>query len=261
MSGFNAVVVNRAVSLVEPRQHLGHAPDLMPCRQWRPRHHQHRQAQRARRVQLGLRAAAACVLADDKIDLVFTHQGDVARQVEGAARDDGGVLPQRRQLVRLIDQPQDVVMLWLRREDGQVHAAQGQQHALRRAAERRSGGRHIGHGLPTVSGAWQPRRARQRQQGNAGMRAGRDGVGAHACRKGMGGIHQVSHLHGLQIAHQTGDATEATDAHGNRLRSGLRHAPGIRQHGALAVFVAFGQRQRQRAGFGRATQDQDIAHG
>ncbi len=186
------------------------------------------------------------------------HQGDIARLVERAARDDDRVLRQGRRLVGCIDESQDVVVLRLNGESGQVHAAQRQQHALRCAVERCGSSRQVGHGVPAVTGSGLPGLACQRQQGHAGLRAGCDGIGAHARRKRMGGVDDVGHAFVLQMAYEAGHTTEAADAHGNRLRPGLGHPARIGQRGA---FAAFGQRQRQGTGFGRTTQDQDIAHG
>ena len=143
----------------------------------------------------------------------------------------------------------------------QMLAANSQKHPGRLGGQGLHRGGYIGHVLPHITALGLPRGPLQRQQGHAGLRAGCDGIGAHARRKRMGGVDDAGHAFVLQMAYEAGHTTEAADAHGNRLRSGLRHAPGIRQHGALAVFVAFGQRQRQRAGFGRAAQDQDIAYG
>lgn len=251
-------LLNAAAPVVQPLQDVGHARYLMPRGQPGPRHHQHGQGQCASRLQLGLRAGAASVLAHDDIDPVLAQQCGVARHVERAARDDDGVVRQQWQHLGFIDQPQDVVVLWLHREEGQVHAAQCQHHALRRTVERGGGGWQIGHGLPAVIKAGSPGIACQRQQRNAGLCARRDGVAAHGRRKGMRGIHQVGHAFVAQMAHQAGHAAKAAHAHSNGLRLGLGDAARIRQHGALATF---GQGQRQRAGFGGAAQDQDIAHG
>ena len=254
----SAAIAPAAVPVVEPLQHLGDAPDLIPRGQRRARHHQHGHTERARCVQFGLRATATGVFAHHKVDPVCAQQGDVARLVERAARDDDRVLRQGRRLVGCIDESQDVVVLRLHVESDQVHAAQRQQHALWCAAERCGSSRQVGHGLPAVVRLGLPGLACQRQQGNASLRAGCDGIGAHARRKRMGGVDDVGHAFVLQMTYEASHTAEAADTHGNRLRSGLRHPAGIRQRGVLATF---GQGQRQRTGFGRAAQDQDIAYG
>lgn len=258
MNWLTAAIASAADPVVEPLQHLGDVPDFMPRGQRRARHHQHGQTERACCVELGLRAAATGVLAHHEVDPVRAQQGDVARLVERAARDDDRVLRQGRRLFGCIDESQDVVVLRLHGEGGQVHAAQRQQHALRCAAERCGSSRQVGHGLPAVTGSGLPGLACQRQQGNAGLRASCDGIDAHARRKRMGGVDDVGHAFVLQMAYEAGHTAEAADAHGNRLRSGLGYPAGIGQRGA---FAAFGQGQGQRTGFGRATQDQDIVYG
>ena len=149
-------------------------------------------------------------------------------------------------------------MLGLCRERCQMHSPQGQHDAPRRPAQRSDGSREIGHRLPPVAQAGLPGGARQRQQRHAGLRAGRDGVAAHLRGKRMGGIDEVRHTLVAQIPHQPGHAAEAAHAHGDGLRPGLGHPAGIRQHSA---FATFGQGQRERAGFQRAAEDKDVAHG
>ena len=105
---------------------------------------------------------------------------------------------------------------------------------------------------------WLPGGTRQLQQRHAGLRAGRNGVSAHLRGKRMGDIDEVRHSMFAQIPHQAGHASEAAHAHGDGLRLGLRHPAGIRQHGALATF---GEGQRECAGFQRAAEDKDFAHG
>jgi len=149
-------------------------------------------------------------------------------------------------------------MLRLGRKSCQMHAAQSQHDALRRPAQRGDGGREISHHLPAVARGGLPGGARQRQQRNAGLRTGRDGVAAHLRGKRVRGIDEVRHTLVAQIPYQPGHTSEATYAHGDGLRFGPGHPAGIRQHGALSKF---GQGQRERAGLQRAAQDKDVAHG
>ena len=246
-----------AVRALQPLQHAGYAGDFLPRRQKRAPYHQDRQAKRASGVQLGLRAAAPCVLAHHNVHPVLAQQGDVACHIEGAARDNGRVVWQRWQSVGLVDQAQDVMVLRLTREGGQMHPAHRQHHTLRRTAQRRCGARQIGHALPVVTVAWKPGVACKCQQRNPNLLAGSDGMATHTRSKGVSGVHHMSDFVTLQIVRQTWHTAEAADAHCNWLHTRLGHPTRIRQRGAVPPF---GQNTGQRACFGRAAQDQDIAY-
>lgn len=245
------------VRALQPLQHVGYAGDFLPRRQKRPPHHQDGQAKRARGVQLGLRAAAPCVLAHHNVHPVLAQQGDVACHIEGAARDDGRVVWQRWQSLGLVDQAQDVMVLWLTREGGQMHPAHRQHHTLGRTAQRCGGAWQISHALPEVAMAGVPGVACKSQQRNPNLLAGSDGMATHTRSKGVSGVHYMRHLVALQIVRQPWHTAEAADTHCNRLRTRLGHPTGIRQRGAVPPF---GQNTGQRACFGRAAQDQDIAY-
>lgn len=244
--------------MTQPLQHLGHAPHLAPGGDHGPVHHDNRQAQPARCVQLGLGTCSAGVLGHHQVHPVPAHQRGVAFLVERTARDDDGVLRQWWQGGWRIDEPQDVMVLRLEREFRELHATQRQHDDLRRSVQCGDCRAHIGHRMPAVAGARTPGRPGQRQQGHARLRGGGNGIAAHLSGKGMGGVDDVGDGVIMQILHKTCHATEAADAHGDWLRFGLADPAGIRQDSTLAPL---GQATCQRAGFEGATKDQDIAHG
>lgn len=244
--------------MIQPLQHLRHAPRFAPGCDHRPLHHHNRQAQQARGVQLGLGAGSAGILGDNDIHLVVAHQRGVCVHVKRATRDDDGVLRQGRWAGRRIDQPQDVMVLRLGCKFCKVHAAQCQHDGLRRPLQCRRRGADVGYRMPAVAGDRMPGRTGQRQQGYTRLGSGGDGIAAHLSGKRMGGIDQVGDGMRVQIPHQPRHAAKAADAHGDGLRSGLRHTPRIRQN---RMFTPFGQGMGQRAGFKGASEDKDVAHG
>ena len=157
----------------------------------------------------------------------------------------------------MIDKTQDVVVLRLGGELRQVHPAKRQEDAPGRTVQRRDRRWNVGHKAPVVAGHCLPGRAAECDQRRAGILCGNHGVPAYLRGKRMCGINKMRDVVHADILCQPCRAAKAADAGFHRLRLWVPDPPGIGQHGG---FAQIGQPDRQRAGFGRAAQNQDVAH-
>ena len=120
-------------------------------------------------------------------------------------------------------------MLRRRRERGQLVAAEREESAARRGAERLHGGRHVGNLGPTVAVDRDPGGTIERQQRD--LREGRGGgrIGGDACRIRMGRIDQEVDRFRAEPCGEARSAAETADPHRDRLRRRRRGAAGERQ--------------------------------
>ncbi len=241
--------------MIQPCQHL---IDAVGCWAWGnggPCNHHYGQAQRTRGRNLGRRALAASVLGHKFGDAMRCHQRKIARYIKGAARDDGMGVGQWQRRGGRIDQAQQIAMLRLGCESGQMHAPQRQKHPFGWSAQRGDGARHIGHIMPDVVGFSAPRGPFKRQQRHVGRGSGQHGMPTHLCRKGVGCIDQMGDRVFAQILRQTVWSSEPANTDWQWLRTRCLRAPGIRQAGPHAPVC---QRLGQRAGFGGAAKNKKV---
>lgn len=250
--------VTSVVTMSKPRQHRIDRMNLPALRQFGTLDHQHRQSHLASCRQLGHGALTAGVLADQTLDAVLAQQVKVTLEAEGAAVDGDGVMGQRGRRLGSVDQAQQVVMLGLGREGGEVHAADSQQYSLGRAGKGIDGGFNAGDALPVVARHRLPGRTSQGNEFDIAVCRGLYGMAAHLCGEGMGGIHQMGDAVLRQPGSQSLDAAEATNAGGQWLGLWCSDTPGIAEHGGNR---ATGESPGQGAGFAGTSQNQDLAHG
>ncbi len=244
--------------MIDPAQHRGDVVHLDPVGQRRPIDHHDGQSQGARGNQLGLRAAAARILAHQQIDTFRLQQRVIGLFCERAAINDEPVVRQRDGVVGVIDEAQQIMMLGLRGEGGDVHPPQRQHDAARRPRQCRNRAGDVGYAVPAVALPGRPTGPRQRDVRNTGLLRSSDGVGAHLRSEGMRRVDQMSDARVAKVGGEPCDASEAADAHRNRLHLGRLHATGIAESRADATFR---QRSCEGARFGRTAEDQDVRHG
>lgn len=242
----------------QPVQHRINTVNLTAWRQFGTLDHQHRQPHLASCRQLGHGALTTGVLADQTLDAVLTQQVEISLQAEGAAVDGDGVMGQRGRRFGSVDQTQQVVVLGLSREGGEMHAADRQQYSLGRTGERIDGGFNAGDSLPAVARHRLPGGTSQSDELDIAVCRGLHGMAAHLCGEGMGGIHQVGDAVLRQPGPQPFDAAEAANAGGQWLGLWCGDSPGIAEHGGNR---ATGEGRGQGAGFAGASQNQDVVHG
>jgi precorrin-3B C17-methyltransferase len=245
-------------TMIEPVQHVLGRMHLQPSGQGRPVYHDHAEREGTCRAQLRLRAGAAGVLADHELDPVRRHQPPVAVDIERPAIDHQMMPRQPGRLLWRIDEPQQILVLRLHRERIDMHSPQREHHAPRGASQRRDRTLDIAHAGPAITRAGHPGGARQGDVRHPRTRRSHDRIRAHSRRERMRRIDQMRHAVRPQMRDETLDTAKAAHPDRDRLHLGVRHAPGVAQHGRIA---SPGQHRSQRAGLGRAAQHQDVRHG
>lgn len=239
----------------QPIENLRDVVEFGAIRLGRPINHQDRQTKGPRRADLGVSAGSACVFRNDKPDAVARHQGAVGRCIKRAAANDDLGLGERQGLAWRIDEPEQIAVLRVRCELGQMHATHRQHDMQARPVEcgHRTG--NVGHPLPAVTWDLLPLRPRQCDKRDLGQRAGGDGVAAHLNGEWMCGIDHVGDPFPADVLGKPFDAAETADP----LRQGLAHRPFdpscIGHH---ALHLALGHGPGERRCFGRSGEDQEV---
>lgn len=242
----------------QPLQNFGRTTHFGTERNVGPGNHDHGESKLSRRVDLGACAGSTAVLGHHQVDFMLYHQMLVGQSCERSARDRHGTIRQRHR-VRLIDQAQKVVVLRLGGKLGQVQAAHRQENATWPAARQcRYGTRNIRHDRPLILRLPLPWRSAQRHQGNPGFGTGRNGIPAHLCGKGMGGVDHMSDPFCPQIRRQTLHTAKPADPNRDRLLPRGFHPAGI---GEYRVQPCPGHNTGQCTGLGRTAQDEEFGHG
>ena len=240
----------------QPVQNLRDARKFSPLRQDGTIDHQHRKAKRPRRVQLGACSDATRVPGHNQLRAMALHQRLVIRFNKGSPGHHHIDIRQG-QPVGFVHKAQQVLMLALSRELLKMHAANGQENALRFTCESVNRCSDIRHMVPCVAGLRHPHLSRQRSQRGPGFTAGFDRIPAHLCREGVGRIHNMGKLVFANEGRKAIGATKSPDSNRHRLRAGLLHPTRIGINNRNTSFRnGFGQSTR----FGRATKDQEVGH-
>lgn len=227
-----------------------------PLWQGRPIDQDYRQRQFPRSIEFRARAFAARILGDDMADAMVAQQGQVARKIKGAARDDCLCIRQGQRPGR-IDKAQKVVVLRPCAKLGQVQLADGQKHAGRGVGQCGNRACDIGHMGPAIGRPGHPGRTLQRGQRDASLCAGGSGVPAHLGSEGMCRIDDMGYALAAQKPHQPLNSAKSADP----CWQGLRHRgvgpTGIREH---RIHPSIGQNPGKPACLGRAAQKKDARH-
>lgn len=244
--------------MIEPVQHIGHLMELLPGGQDRAVDHKDRNAQTARRRELGRGSISARVLADHKIDAMLAHQCGIALDRERPAGHDHGPVRQGQPTNRRVDQAQEVVMLRLGREFGQVHPAKGEEDPALFPRKRLNSLWNTRHHLPDIARTGLPGGTGQRHERYARLPRRGDGVPAHLSGERMCGINKMRDVVQAKVLRKASRSAEAAGPDRNRLRTRAFDPAGIAQDRTLAPF---GERMGQGRRFRGAAKDQDVAHG
>ena len=230
--------------------------DPQAGRKHRPLDEDHRQAEIARGIELGASHHAAGILGDEQGNAMLLHQGAVIGTAEGRAGDDH-LRPRQRHACRRIDKAQEIGVLGPRGERIEVLPADGEKDAPRFV--RQGGDRlcDIRHPLPAIARAGRPSRPFEREQGDAGLLGRQKRVAAHAGGERMRRIHDMRDPLGTKEFHKPRNASEPSNADGQRLRRGFLRAPGI---GEERIPARFREQGRQPARLLRSAEKEDARH-
>lgn len=249
--------------LTQPAQHLVNTVHFRTVcfrkiGQRRTVDHQHRQLQLAGRYQLGRRAFTAGVLTHNPLDTMAPEQCQVACRGERPPVNDDGTVEKRQGTGRLVNQPQQIVMLRLVLKRLQVLATDGQHDPLAGARQSLHGRFDVSNLLPAVACNRLPGRAGECQQGNAALRTGQDRVLADLPGKRMGGVNKMGEALEAQKVCKTFRPAEAAGTNRYRLGFWRSDAAGIAVERRQ---MSIGQGSGQCPGFGGTAEDQDFYHG
>ena len=224
----------------------------------RPAQHDHLDAERTRGGDLAIGGAAAAVLGDHDVDAMFGHQRAVIGLRERSAPGQINHMRQRQRRIDRIDAADQIMMLRRIGERRELIAAERDEHAARRLAQRTHRCRHVIDLDPAVAFDGGPGRPLQHHERHAGLPRSHERVRRDAAGIRMRRVDQHVDALARQIIRQARGAAEAAAADRNRLARGRSGPAGERQrHVELA---AAGQSFRQQARFGRAAENEDAFH-
>lgn len=241
--------------MIQPAKDISRRLHFQSGRQRRTRDHNDGQVERSGGVQFRDGTVTTGVFGNDQLHAMLSHQLGIAGDVKRATRNNDRVLRHRRRRGRFVDQPENVMVLRLRREKCQMHATYGQHDPLRWPVQCVDGGRDIGDLMPTICVGRLPWWSGQRNHRYACRFASRDGVATDLLSERVGRIDNMGNLLISQVADQPVHTAEATNAMLDRLRAWPLNASSVRK---CRVDVAFGNHLRQIACLGRAAQDQEV---
>ena len=241
--------------MTKPAQNLGDRFNCFPRGNERPTDHHHRQRKITRRFDLGRGRVAAGIPRDDDVSVEILKDGPIGRAVEWPARHDDLRLGQRQWIARRIDQPNQVNVLRVLRENLQVLSADAEEYPACLKSESLGRGHDIIDLDPPVARRALPGRTFQRQQRHPGGPASPDGTDTHLRSEWMGGIDDTVNIFRAKVVHEAGNAAKAADTPGNRRRQRIFRAAGIGQHRIDIRTIR--QSRRQPVRVGGAAEDQN----
>ena len=239
--------------MIKPLHNTFDVMDFVSRRDRGAVNHDDPHAQGVRRIKLGAGRVAACVLADQRVDVMGPHQSSVTCTVEGTSRNlYRGIWRQDGVGLRRVDEAQQIVMRGVDKPL-EVLAAYSEENAAGQSTDRSGGAWHIRHTDP-----WQkarlPGRAAESDQGGLAHCAGLDGVAAHTCRERMRGVHHMGDRRIAQIGHKACNPSKTARPRPDRLRLWRSDPPRV---GIDGIDWRSSEALRQGVGFGRAAQKKD----
>lgn len=243
----------------QPVHHLIDAMRLLPFGNCGPVDHEDRHAQITCGKDLGPRARPACVFRHHKVDAIFGEKRPVAVAHERSSINQNMSLRKPERVFRRINQPQQVEMLGIGGEGGQMHAPNGQHYAFGWSAKGSNRPVDIGHVMPVIASLCHPRRPGQSDQRRCGVRTGRNRIVAHLGGKRVRGVDHMGHGIVPDVGVQSLDPAKASDPCLDAIGRRAFH-PTRQGHSGLVPGRA--NRFAQRTGFGGATENQEVwTHG
>ena len=244
--------------MTKPVHHSMHTRRNLPCRQSGAVDHDDRQPQHTGRMDFGHGPETPAVFCNNSVYLVRPEHVKILRSLKWAARNNRGNMRQRQRSLRRVDQTQQIMVLWLRGELGQMLApyCQKDPHSLSRQRTRRAF--DIWHRSPPIPDIGLPCRSLQRNQRHASLRSGLHSVGTHLGSERVRRIDQMADTLRPQIFCQPSYSAKSSRSCWQRLDLWMCHPASIRQNsGQPGQIHSLGKR----AGLGRSAQNKDIRHG
>lgn len=241
--------------MIEPGHDVLDGFDRLDLRHRRPAQHDHGQRKRPCRCDLAIGGGAAAVLGNDDVDAVLRDQRAFAGFREWAARGEVNGMGDIERGHDRINAADQVAVLRRGFERHDVLAAESQEYAAGRIAERLDGVRQLVNLDPTISRHRHPFRPAQHDQGDPGPSCDGCGVGGNRRRIRMRGIDDGVDALAAEMIREALDAAKAADAHRDWLYSRRRRAAGERKRDGETG--ARGKTSGQLPGFRRAAENED----
>ena len=241
--------------MTEPAKDIHDIRDPFSYRSEGTTHHHDRQSEIARGFDLGGSRIAAGVASYDNVNAMIHQHRAVAGEIERPTRHDYVRLQQRQGHARRIHQPNQIMMLRMRREHLEMLPPNTEEHPAWRRTERLGRSQNIVDLDPVIAGRMLPGCPLKCEQRHVGHSTGRDRVRAHLRREGMGGIDNARDILSAEIVDQAIDAAKASDTPGDRRRCRVFGAAGIGQDRIDGRILC--DLRRQPIGVGGAAEDQN----
>ena len=237
-----------------PRQYTLRIVENSPLGRCRAVDHYDWEAEITSSCDFGVSACAPSVFRDDDLNSESFHQCPIRSRVERPAVHDHLCFRQGQGVLGRVDQTQQVEMLRVRSELGQMHAPNGQHHARARSIQGLYGAWNIQDMPPVVTHDRRPRFARQNAMSNTHLDRRLSGIQAHLARKRMGGVNHMGDAFVSKVSRQPSHAAEPSDALRQRLAERAFDSSG---KGHNTVEAGVGRLPREDGRFGRSGKDEE----
>lgn len=245
--------------MIEPVNRFRHRRNARTVRNNRPFEHDDRDAQRPRGADLAVRRLSPTVFGNHGINGERLEQRAILTVRERAASEYVMDLRHGERRVDRIHAADDVMVLRCRAEWIQLLPPDRQKDPSWLGTQYMHGLLRAFNFDPVIARHSGPRRPTQREQRSVGSRSSLGRVCGDGPRIGMRRVDQEIHMIGTQKFSEPVNAAKSAAAHWNRLFGRRSRAAGKRHRGDE---VTAPQREPQLAGFGGASQDQNMrAHG
>lgn len=245
------------MNIAQPLHHLIDGMRIGRRRQIGSCHHDNRETQLARGLQLGGCRPGTGILGDDNVDLFVTQQRALIVKAEGTSRGDDMRVWQSG--IKMIYRAHQIIMLWGAEKRRDLKLADGQKNTLRHEAKSGGGARHIGNIDPAIPRTRGPGRTLEAQQRYPHHRRGGHSMSRDLRGERMRCINKRLDFLVAEKFDQSLDATKAANSvPDGRGKNGAGSSG--KGHQRTKSFVV-GQNTGKRGGLAGAAEYQDIRQG
>jgi hypothetical protein len=244
--------------MIEPHQRILHGLNRHHLRQLRPRRHNYRETQCARRRDLGVTGGAAAVLCHYDIDVMGTEQRTIVLFRERTPCSKVRCTWNCERRIDGVDAAYEIIVLRRPREGSQFLAAERQKDSTRRAPQGIHHRRHVRYLDPAVIGDGRPTRPAHRQQRHPSCLCCTGRIGGNDACVGMRPIDKHIDSFRPQIVGKSLNTAEPADPYRHWL-TGWQGSPASERQGHDEIRPT-GQALRQGSRLRRPAEDEDT-HG
>ena len=217
--------------MTQPLHHLAQTGGFKPraVQLWSC-NHDNRQRQGAGGVKFSARGNTPSIFADHKLNIIVTHQGQIALFGKRPSGHHDIAVWQRKLFGKWVHKAQQIAVLRLRLKSLQMHSAQRKHYSSFCPLQRRNSIRDISNLCPIIRRNRFPFWPAKCHQWKIEVSAGINRMLAHLNRKWMCGINYMCNRIFAQILFQPLNPSKSSYAAGQGLWFGSFHTPGIGQN-------------------------------